>query len=117
VIGLRRGVGAGVLALLCCAPAKSPLIRIAREPAPAGTRLRLLPSPGARINARLRPALERPGYPTLRFGSNSLTDDSAYFSAPPELVLSGDPHGTIRASVCPEGERVCRMVELEVGDR
>jgi len=81
-----------------------------------GLRLALLAAPGARINARLKPALERPDGSVLRFDSPALTPDSAYFAAPPELVLEDGQaaEGIIRASVCRSGESVCRLVTVDV---
>jgi hypothetical protein len=50
----------------------------------------------------------------MRFHSADLTPDSSYFTSPPTLEVSGDPTGTVRASVCPERERVCRRAALTV---
>lgn len=91
-----------------------------RVPSPilvAGTdTLRLVAAPGARINAQLKPALELANGTVLRFDSPHLTPDSSYFAAAPELVPpAGAPHrGTLRASVCPRGERVCRTLTMAV---
>jgi len=71
------------------------------------------PAPGVRINARLKPALERPDGEVFRFDSLRVTPDSSYFTAPPELLVAGSASGIIRASVCPAGEGVCRMVEVK----
>jgi hypothetical protein len=48
-----------------------------------------------------------------------VTPDSAYFTAPPELVLPNGrpPEGVVRASVCPAGESVCRMVTVHLTGR
>jgi hypothetical protein len=78
------------------------------------TRLVLRSAPGARINARLAPVLEREGSRTLQFHSGLLTADSAYFVAPPELLVEGRAEGMVRASVCPRGESVCRTLELRL---
>jgi hypothetical protein len=69
-------------------------------------------APGARINARLKPALERKDGSVLRFEAASVTADSSYFTAPPVLIVHGGAAGIVRASVCGEGESVCRMVEV-----
>jgi len=81
----------------------------------AGPPLRLMAAPGVRINARLKPALELEGGMVLRFDSPYLTADSAYFAAPPTAALpSGPRRGTLRVSVCPSGERLCRSLEMTV---
>jgi hypothetical protein len=98
--------------MLACAGAPSPYLRLQTERAGATTRLTLVAAPGARINARLRPALERSDGTVLRFQGNAVTADSNYFAGPPTLDLTGDPAGIIRASVCPAGESVCRRVAL-----
>jgi hypothetical protein len=99
-------------ALLGCAAAPKGYLTLAREPRGEALLLRLLPAPGARINARLKPALERPDGEVLRFDSPRVTPDSSYFTAPPEVLVAGSARGIIRASVCPAGEEVCRMVEV-----
>jgi hypothetical protein len=100
--------------VLACAERPAPLISVRSERRGDETRLTLLAAPGARINARLLPALERTGGSVLRFHGTSLTADSSYFTAPPTLDVEGDPSGVIRASVCPEGEAVCRRVQVTV---
>ena len=96
-------------------------LTVTREPRGDVVLLRLLPARGARINARLKPALERPDGTILRFDSPLITPDSSYFTAPPELLVketgdgrreTGPASGVVRASVCPQGEDVCRIVEV-----
>ncbi len=87
------------------------------RPAPvtlrAGPPLRLEPGPGVRINARLKPALELEGGIVVRFDSPHLTPDSAYFTAPPTAEAPPAVHaGTLRVSVCPAGERICRSLTI-----
>jgi hypothetical protein len=80
-----------------------------------GTRLALHPAPHFKINARLVPALESSDGAVLRFASGRLTADSAYFAEPPSVLVSGrraEVHGTLRASVCRDDERVCRQVAI-----
>lgn len=81
-----------------------------------GPPLRLVAIPGVRISARLKPALELPDGTVLRFDSPHLTPDSAYFAAAPTAVTPAarPRQGTLRVSVCPAGERICRTVELVV---
>jgi hypothetical protein len=98
--------------LLACAVAHAEYFTVRREARGKITVLRLLPAPGARINARLSPALERPDGSVLRFGSPHLTADSNYFTAPPEVSLIGSTQGIVRASVCLRGELICRIVEV-----
>lgn len=97
-----------------CAPAPSPYLAVERAPAAEGTRLRLVPAAGARINAQVRPALERADGSIVRFDSPSLTADSAYFTEPPEALVTGPTAGRIVASVCPSGEYVCRPVIFDI---
>ena len=81
----------------------------------AGPQLRLVAAPGVRINARLKPALELDDGTVLRFDSPSLTPDSAYFvTGPTAAAPEGARRGTLRVSVCPSGEKLCRSVELAV---
>jgi hypothetical protein len=81
---------------------------------PEGTRLRLVPAAGARINAQQRPALQRADSSVVLFDSPSLTTDSAYFTEPPEALVTGPTAGRIVASVCPSGEYVCRPVIFDI---
>jgi hypothetical protein len=88
------------------------------EPGASATRLVLTAAPGWKINARVKPALETTQGTILRFDSVHLTPDSAYFADPPSATVPGRPEavrGTLRASVCAAGERVCRVVSLAVG--
>src|SRR3989442_11891211 len=80
----------------------------------AGPPLRLVAAPGVRINARLNPALELDDGTVLRFDSPRVTSDSAYFAAAPTVAapLSSSRRGTLRLSVCPAGERLCRLVVM-----
>jgi len=52
----------------------------------------------------------------VRFDSPHVTADSAYFTAAPTAAppLTGNRHGTLRLSVCPAGEKICRLVEMAV---
>ncbi len=102
--------------LTACRPETS-LVRLVVQAGAAETRLTLVATPGARINARLKPALEFEDGTVLRFDSPHLTPDSSYFSDAPIATVAGGfrrIHGTLRASVCPEGEKVCRTVEQEI---
>ncbi len=97
------------LAIACHGP--PPLVALE-----AGPPLRLVAAPGVRINARLKPALELDDGTVLRFDSPRVTSDSAYFAAAPTVAAppSGSRHGTLRLSVCPSGQKICRLVELAV---
>lgn len=96
---------------------QAPTVRVRASPAARGIRLTLEPAAGARINARAKPALELADGTVLRFDSPRLTPDSAYFAeAPTALAPRGAnlKHGTLRASICPAGERYCRELVLPV---
>ena len=81
----------------------------------AGSSLRLVATPGVRINARLKPALELDDGTVLRFDSPRVTPDSAYFAAAPTAAPpEGARRGTLRVSVCPSGEGICRSLEIAV---
>ena len=104
-------LGVAFLAGACGAPP----FRIDRVRGPSGVLLTLTPDPGARVNARLRPALELSDGVVLRFNGTRLTPDSAYFedaatvTVPPEVRS-----GLVRASACPVGQEVCRSYTMAV---
>lgn len=98
-------------------PPAAPALSIVREPVPGGTRLLLIARPGTRLNAASRPALELANGTVVHFDTSAVTPDSLYYSAPPAALLPGEraePRGTLRASVCDEGARVCRRVQVEI---
>jgi hypothetical protein len=118
-----RGTGfLASLAIAACAaepapraPAHPLAIRI--EPAGDSSRLMLTATPGWTIGARLKPALETDDGLVFRFDAERLTPDSAYFAEPPFSIVPGRlamVHGTLRASACAAGERVCRVVTMPV---
>ena len=115
---MKRLAALSLGTLLACAGqarARRPLtLEQVREP--VGLRLILHPEAGARINARLKPALELADGTILRFDAAGLSPDSAYFAEAPELTLpsGSSPRGKLRASVCREGEHVCRIIEVAV---
>ena len=75
------------------------------------TRLSLVSAPGVRINAVFKPSLR---LSTIhRFDSPHLTPDSAYFTAPPQLMVPARAGGVVTASVCPEGLALCRVIEVK----
>jgi hypothetical protein len=95
----------------------------------ADTRLTLVPAPGFKVNARIKPALELEGDENgnadadgyggggviLRFDSPGISPDSAYFTQPPTALLAGrhrKVRGILRASVCGVHEGVCRSVTM-----
>lgn len=95
-----------LLAVSCAAPVP---FRVERMRGSSGLELTLVASTGARINARLRPALELPDGSVLRFQGVEVTPDSAYFTgAPAVTVPAGVRRATVRASVCPAGQQICR---------
>jgi hypothetical protein len=109
---------AASLLSLSCGREVAPPVALRVEPGSGGTRLTLTPNPGWRINALLPPAFEQADGSVIRFGSDTLTPDSAYYLAPPTGTLpdKGRPlRGTLRASVCAAGEQVCRPYVERVG--
>jgi hypothetical protein len=110
----RALVGALVVTVAACRPAVP--FRLALERGRV-SRLQLVGAPGARINARLKPALELADGTVLRFDSPHVTADSAYFLDAPtvDAPLRDTVHrGILRASVCSEGEQLCRTFALAV---
>jgi hypothetical protein len=102
-----------------CADRSGPdgLLRVTAAPAGADTRLSLHAAPHLKINARVAPALELTDHSVIRFGAARLSADSAYFAEPPSALLAGrheTVHGTVRASVCEEGARVCRSLTVKI---
>ncbi len=91
--------------------------RVVTERVAGFSRFTLLATPRARINARLKPALELEDGTVLRFDSPHLTPDSAYFTDAPTVEapsVPGAQRGIVRASVCPAGEKICRSFALTV---
>ena len=77
--------------------------------------IRAVPAPGTKINAKLPPQLELASGRTERLTSSSVTADSAYFAAPPEVTIPGNTSlagALVRASVCDIGAAVCRVVTV-----
>ena len=112
---MRRTVAVLVLAVI--AACRSVPFRVEAQSGGSARRLRLVAASGARINARLAPALELPGGTVLRFDSPQRTADSAYFADAPTMqgALPEEAHrGVVRASVCPRDEKVCRSYEVAV---
>lgn len=110
---------AAVLLLAACAGDLGPVPAIRVETAPAGsqTRVTLVPAAHIKLNARLKPALELADGSILRFDTERLTADSAYFAEPPVAMLPGRHarlRGTLRASVCENDAPVCRALVLEL---
>jgi len=100
-----------VLLLATAAACQSPP-PVALQPGPP---LRLVAAPGVRINARLKPALEVDDGTIVRFDSPHVTPDSAYFAAAPTAAPPGAARrGTLRVSVCPFGEGICRSLAMAV---
>jgi len=92
-------------------------LHLEAAPGPDGTRLTLVPEPGVRINARVRPALELADGTVLRFEARRLTADTAYFAEPPTTYAPAGARlrgATLRASVCLPAEKVCRVVTVLV---
>ena len=114
---MNRGVALLLLLSVAGCGRSAVPFRVAVERVTGLRRFTLVGVPGARINARLKPALELEDGAVLRFDSPHLTRDSAYFADAPtvEASLSEGAHrGVVRASVCPAGEKICRSFALAV---
>jgi hypothetical protein len=71
----------------------------------------------ARVNAGAPPALALEGEAVVRFAGTFDPAAPDYFIGPSRVAIpaaSRERRGTLHASVCPEGERVCRVVSLPV---
>ena len=104
-----------VLAASACDTPAAPPLRLETVLMADNIRLVLVAAPGVRINARLKPALELPDGHVLWFDSPHVSADSNYFTTSPTAELKdllSAPHGTIRASICNDGERFCRTVTI-----
>lgn len=114
----RLGRGWALLLLLGVAGCRTAVpFRVAVERGTGVRRFTLLGAPGARINARLKPALELEDGTVLRFDAPHLTPDSAYFADAPTVEApldEGTHRGIVRASVCPAGEKICRSFVVPV---
>jgi hypothetical protein len=107
------------LSLVTDCRAVAPKAPLSVESVPEGkvTRLVLHASSGLKVNARLAPALELGNGRVVRFHSDRLTSDSAYFAEPPFALVPDRQrpvHGTLRASVCDSGATVCRAMVLKL---
>lgn len=94
---------------------QAPAVRLRAESVAGGVRLTLVAVPGVRINARAKPALELADGTVLRFDSPHLTPDSAYFADAPQVLAPPGTrleHATLRASICPAGEKYCRTLTI-----
>lgn|GEM_PF-1592537 len=117
-LGHRPGRWRGLLLCLLCigCNSPSPLVSVQVSRTATGHHLTLVPTTGARINAKVRPAFERTDGSVLYFDALGTTADSTYYTAEPFLDLSDPetPRGLVRVGVCPAGERVCRVVVLRL---
>lgn len=96
--------------------ARSELVSLTRDRSNGGDVLTLIAEPGVKISALLPPSIDRGELPPIVFDGVGRTADSAYFVRSPTATIAGmkSMRGTLRASACPEGLRVCRSVELEL---
>lgn len=103
------------LALLtACSPRA--IVHLEREAQGGGQLLTVVADPDFKINARLPPALDLADSTVLRFHSDSITPDSAYFTTPPTAFLAGDapPHGKLHVGICRKTQSVCNVVTLRI---
>lgn len=103
-----------LISLLACSEKSDGTLRVEKTRVPEGVRLTLIAKPDVQINAQLKPSLELKDGSILRFDSPSVTADSAYFTAAPELLVPSGVavRGKIRASVCDSGQAVCRLATV-----
>ncbi len=87
-------------------------LRLVRPGGRHDARVAVVASDGARINARLAPALEFDDGRIVRLDHGRVDADGDYFVEPPAARLAGDRGRTVRlrASVCAVSERRCRSV-------
>jgi hypothetical protein len=117
---MRTGLGGVVLVALglgCGRAEPGGPLRLETIRAGDDTRINVVTSPGYKLNARLKPALELPGGRVIRFDSPYLTPDSSYFTQPPSAIISRHDRtagSRLRASLCDPGETVCRTVTLDL---
>jgi hypothetical protein len=116
----RHGVGRLAVALLVAAPACRPaadaprLVATLRDGAPA---IAFVAPAGARVNARLVPALEFGNGRVVRLANGATDAGADYFTEAPwtsraTLVSGSSEVITVRASVCSAGERLCRTLSF-----
>lgn len=113
---MTRGAALVVLLAVTACGHAAPF-RLEAERGSPVSRFRLIAAPGARLNARLKPALELENGTILRFDSPHVTPDTAYFLDAPTIgapIGADAHHGIVRASVCPAGGKICRSFSLAV---
>ncbi len=92
------------------------LVRVMLTDSAGSRTLSLVANAGVKINARLKPSIERESLPPIEFDAPGRTEDSSYFlSSPLATIDNVRPFkGTLRASACPEGKRVCISVAVPI---
>jgi hypothetical protein len=105
----RDGTRDGVIA-------QNDLVSLMLEHADGVEQLRLVPQTGVKISAQFKPTIQTDAGTLVEFDARGRTADSVYFVMPPTAPISGRRplKGTLRASACPQGKRVCLSVELPV---
>jgi len=105
-----------LLALGATACSPHAIVHLESAGAPGGQLLTVLADPDFKINARLPPALDLADSTVLRFHSDSITPDSAYFTAPPTAFLTGaaPPHGKLHVGICRKNQTVCNVVTVPI---
>lgn len=119
MVRVRRAAVRGLvlLPLGACTPARPALVRLETTQVADSMVLEVVAVGQARVNAAAPPALALEGETVVRF--TGAIDPAApdYFIGPSRVTVPAAPRvrrGTLHASVCPEGERVCRVVSLPV---
>ena len=105
-----------IMLTLCGACAPRAIVHLESAGAQDGQLLTVVADPEFKINARLPPALDLADSTVLRFHSDSITPDSAYFTAPPTAFLPGavPPHGRLHVGICRKTQSVCNVVTLRI---
>ncbi len=99
--------------------ARDDLVSMVLEHANGVEQLRLVPEPGVKISAQFKPTIQTDRGALVEFDAPGRTADSVYFVVPPTAPMTGRRplRGTLRASACPQGKRVCLSVELPIDVR
>ncbi len=106
-----------LLLLGACTPVRPALVRLETAQVADSTVLHLVAVGHARVSAGAPPALALEGEAVVRFAGTIDPAAPDYFIGPSRAALPVAPRerrGSLHASVCPEGERVCRVVTLPV---
>lgn len=105
-----------LLLLAACGAAAPPPVHLETGRRDGRAALIVVPTDGARLNAKLPPALEWQDGRVVRITSGEIAADGDYYTGsawterPPELP----PEATLRVSFCRAGEGLCRTITIPV---